>query len=98
MKQKQEVIHRGAHSSAKHQFRQFLWEDMQDMVAKGFWTILPFHVVKLYPHRHVCPSRMGYGYYVANSPTYARERRDSDRQQSATGKLLPIEDNLWLCI
>ncbi len=56
MKQKQDVIHRGAHSSAKHQFRQFLWEDMQDMMAKGFWTILPFHVIKLYPHLKLAPS------------------------------------------
>jgi hypothetical protein len=56
MKQKQDVIRRGAHSSAKHQFRQFLWDDMQDMVAKGFWTILPFHVVKLYPHLKLAPS------------------------------------------
>jgi hypothetical protein len=56
LNQKQDVIHRGAHSSAKHQFRQFLWEDIKDMMAKGFWTILPFHVIKHYPHLKLAPS------------------------------------------
>jgi hypothetical protein len=36
----------GAHYWASAQYRTFLWEDMLDMVRKGYWTILPFHLVK----------------------------------------------------
>lgn len=39
------VYRRGAHASALHQFRDFLFEDMLDMVQKKYWVILPFKTV-----------------------------------------------------
>jgi len=55
-KQKRDVLQRGAHSSVVHQFRSFLWEDLSDMVAKGFWSVLPFAKVKHFSHLKLAPS------------------------------------------
>jgi hypothetical protein len=52
---KRQILCRGAHTSASHQFNTFLWEDMSDMVSKGFWTVLPFRTVQHYPHLKLAP-------------------------------------------
>jgi hypothetical protein len=46
LQQKKAVLTRGAHSSATQQFRDFLWEDMADMITKGFWSVLLFQQIK----------------------------------------------------
>jgi hypothetical protein len=52
---KRAVIRRGPHVSAAHHFRDFLWEDMTDMVGKGFWVVLPFKQVQHYLHLKLAP-------------------------------------------
>jgi hypothetical protein len=46
----------GAHPSATHHFRTFLHEDLLDMVAKGYWAILPYNAVRHLPHLKLSPS------------------------------------------
>jgi hypothetical protein len=49
------ALRRGAHASAKFQFKEFLHEDLLDMVSKGYWTLLPFSAVKHYAHLKLSP-------------------------------------------
>jgi hypothetical protein len=49
------ALRRGAHASAKFQFREFLHEDLLDMVSKGYWTLLPFSAVQHYTHLKLPP-------------------------------------------
>ena len=48
--QLQTVLNRGAHVSAKRLYREFLFEDILDMVQKGYWTVLPFSAVQHLTH------------------------------------------------
>jgi hypothetical protein len=50
-----DVLRRGAHSSAQHQYRNFLIEDMLDMVEKGYWAVLPFSILQHYTHLKLSP-------------------------------------------
>jgi hypothetical protein len=50
------TLKKGAHVSAKHPFKDFLFEDLLDMVQKGYWTVLPFSAVKSYQHLKLSPS------------------------------------------
>jgi hypothetical protein len=43
------------HSSAQHQYRNFLIEDMLDMVEKGYWAVLPFSTLQHYTHLKLSP-------------------------------------------
>jgi len=52
---KRAVIRRGPHVSAAQHFRDFLWEDMTDMVGKGFWVVLPFKQLQHYLHLKLAP-------------------------------------------
>jgi len=52
---RKEVLRRGAHSSATHQFRDFLIEDMKDYVEKRFWVVLPYKDVQSMPHLKLAP-------------------------------------------
>jgi hypothetical protein len=47
---------RGAHTSAKHQFRDFLMSDMLDMVKKGYWSVLPFKALDQFAHLKLSPA------------------------------------------
>jgi len=51
-----QVYRRGAHSSALHQFKDFLLDDMLDMVRKKYWVVLPFHTVKHLPNLKLAPA------------------------------------------
>jgi len=51
-----EVYQRGAHSSAMHQFRAFLFEDMWDMICKRYWVVLPFSEVQHFPSLKLAPA------------------------------------------
>jgi len=52
---RREALRRGAHSSATHQFRDFLIEDMKDYVEKRFWVVLPFHAIQHMQHLKLAP-------------------------------------------
>jgi hypothetical protein len=41
----EETLNRGPHKSAK-EYAEFLREELLDFVKKGFWTILPYRLVK----------------------------------------------------
>ncbi len=56
MSRKRHHYQRGAHYSASAQYRTFLWDDMLDMVRKGYWTILPFHLIKSFSHLKLSPA------------------------------------------
>jgi len=49
------IYRRGAHSSALHQFKDFLFEDMLDMIKKKYWVVLPFHTVRYLPGLKLAP-------------------------------------------
>ncbi len=49
------VLHRGSHSSATHQFHDFLYADMLDMVEKRFWVVLPYAALRHEPHLKLSP-------------------------------------------
>jgi hypothetical protein len=51
-----EVYQRGAHSSAMHQFRAFLFEDMWDMIRKRYWVVLPFSAVQHFKSLKLAPA------------------------------------------
>jgi hypothetical protein len=42
------VLNRGPHKSA-YEFNDFLRDDMADYIEKGFWVVLPYHLVKDLP-------------------------------------------------
>jgi hypothetical protein len=50
------VYQRGAHSSAMHQFRAFLFEDMWDMIRKRYWVVLPFSAVQHFKSLKLAPA------------------------------------------
>jgi len=50
------VLRRGPHTSALHQFKSFLFEDLLDMVSKGYWAILPYNAVRHLPHLKLSPA------------------------------------------
>jgi hypothetical protein len=50
------TLKQGAHVSAKHLFKDFLFEDLLDMVQKGYWTVLPFSAMKSCQHLKLSPS------------------------------------------
>jgi hypothetical protein len=54
--QLQTVLNRGAHVSAKRLYREFLFEDILDMVQKGYWTVLPFSAVQHLTHLKLSPA------------------------------------------
>lgn len=37
---------RGSHISARMQFREFLETEMVDMVRRGYWVVVPYHVIR----------------------------------------------------
>jgi hypothetical protein len=45
---------RGAHQSAKFH-REFLYEEMADMVDKAQWVVLPYSLVDHYPDLCISP-------------------------------------------
>jgi hypothetical protein len=47
---------RGPHRSAQHQFKDFLHDDMLDMIHKRYWTVLPYSAVRHLPHLKLAPS------------------------------------------
>ena len=50
-----DAVQRGAHQSCLH-YLDFLEEEFLDMVAKGQWVILPYHVTRdLFPHLRISP-------------------------------------------
>jgi hypothetical protein len=51
-----QALRRGAHPSATHHFRTFLHEDLLDMVAKGYWAILPYNALRHLTHLKLSPS------------------------------------------
>jgi len=53
---RRQVLSRGPHFSAERLFRQFLMEDMLDMVHKNFWMVLPYKAVQHFPHLKLAPS------------------------------------------
>jgi len=40
----------------QHLYREFLWEDMVEMVLKGYWTVLPFSAVHHFKHLKLAPA------------------------------------------
>jgi hypothetical protein len=50
------VLRRGPHTSALHQFKSFLFEDLLDMVSKGYWAILPYNAIRKLPHLKLSPA------------------------------------------
>ena len=54
-RQKRQHLRRGAHPSA-HVFKEFLHQDMLDMVQKGYWSILPFSEVEQFVHLKLSPA------------------------------------------
>ena len=47
LKRQEETIQRGPHKSSK-EHAEFLRKELLDFVQKGFWTILPWRLVKKY--------------------------------------------------
>jgi len=54
--QRDAAYHRGPHPSAARIYPQFLLEDFTDMVAMGFWTVLPYPAVRTLPHLALAPA------------------------------------------
>jgi hypothetical protein len=50
------VLRRGPHTSALHQFKSFFFEDLFDMVSKGYWAILPYNAIWKLPHLKLSPA------------------------------------------
>jgi len=53
--QRRRAVNRGAHSSAKIQFKEFLFHDMLDMIQKRYWVVLPYSAVRNFPHLKLAP-------------------------------------------
>jgi len=53
--QKRQQLRRGAHPSA-HAFKDFLHQDMLDMVQKGYWSLLPFSELEQFVHLKLSPA------------------------------------------
>ena len=45
---------RGCHKSAV-EYQQFIYEDMADMVQRGYWVVLPYHAIQHLPNLRVSP-------------------------------------------
>ncbi len=49
-----EAVQRGPHQSAQAD-REFVFEEMADFCAQGYWAVLPYSVVRLWPDLRVSP-------------------------------------------
>jgi len=49
-------MRRGSHPSAKHLFADFLQEEMLDMTARKYWTVVPYHSVRRLPGLKISPA------------------------------------------
>jgi len=54
--QQDAAVNRGPHPSAAKVYKQFLLEDMAEMVAMGYWTIVPYSAIRGHPHLKISPS------------------------------------------
>jgi hypothetical protein len=54
--QRTQAYRHGGHRSAQHHHRNFLYEDMLDMIHKRYWTVLPYSSVHYLPLLKLAPS------------------------------------------
>jgi hypothetical protein len=50
------AYHRGAHTSATHQFTSYLHADQHNYIKMGYWTLLPYHLLQHLPHLCLAPA------------------------------------------
>jgi hypothetical protein len=53
--QKDAAVLRGPHSSATHEYRQFLEEEMASMIDLGYWGVIPYRAIRHFPSLKISP-------------------------------------------
>ena len=56
LRHKDANMRRGSHPSAKHLFADFLQDEMLDMAARRYWTVVPYHAVRRLPGLKISPA------------------------------------------
>jgi hypothetical protein len=54
--QQDAAVTRGPHPSARHQYTDFLLDDMYTYVTSGYWLVLPYSALRGHPHLKIAPS------------------------------------------
>ena len=56
LEERDQAVAKGSHASATVTFKEFLLDEMLDMVRRKFWIVLPYSAVRHLPHLKVAPA------------------------------------------
>jgi len=74
-RRKDAAVKRGSHISARMQFREFLETEMVDMVRRGYWVVVPYHVIRHLPGLKISPLVSSPNALVAREPSLTTPSR-----------------------